>query len=69
MQDRNDKHLDIPSEANREKHINFLEAEERTSSEQSSDKDRSAHSDDDNKRREEWQKGLEESEKLRRGEQ
>jgi len=68
MQDRNDKHLDVPSEANREKHINFLEAEERTSGEQSSDKDRSGRSDDDNKQREEWQKGLEEGEKLRRGE-
>ena len=68
MQDNDDKHLDIPSEANREKHINFLEAEERPSNEHSSDKDRSARSDDDNKRREEWQKGLEEGEKLRRGE-
>ncbi|RYZ29415.1 MAG: hypothetical protein EOO10_06425 [Chitinophagaceae bacterium] len=69
MQDRNDKRLDIPSEANREKHINFLEAEEKASNKQHSGNDHSADSDDNRKRREEWQKGLEEGEKARRGEQ
>ena len=67
MQDKNDKRLDIPSEANREKHINFMEAEERTGN-NTSDDDRFGHTDDDAKRREEWQKGLEEGEKIRDGE-
>jgi hypothetical protein len=69
MQDNNDKRLDIPSEANREKHINFMEAEERTGSGNTSDSDRFGHSDDDEKRRKEWQQGLEEGEKARRGEE
>ena len=69
MQDNTDKRLDIPSEAAREKHINFLEAEEKTSGNKTSDSDRFGSSDDDKKRREEWQKGLEEGEKLRKGEE
>ena len=67
MQNDNDKRLDIPSEANREKHINFLEAEERTSS-NDPDEARFGHSEDDSKRREEWQRGLEEGEKAKNGE-
>ena len=69
MNDNNDKRLDIPSEANRDKHINFLEAEERTSDNKSSDKDRFGHSKDDETRREAWQKGLKEGEKTRKGEE
>lgn len=61
MQNQKDKHLDIPSEANREKHINFLEAEEETTSNNS----RRDDSSDDNERRKEWQRGLAEGEKAR----
>ena len=69
MQDEKDKRLDIPSEANREKHINFLEAEERTTDEKSSDNDRLGNSEDDKSRKEAWQKGLDEGEKARTGEE
>ena len=69
MQNNNDKQLDIPSESNRDKHINFLEAEERTSDGKSSDTDRFGHSKDDESRREAWQKGLDEGEKARKGEE
>ena len=65
MEDKRDKRLDVPSEANREKHINFLEAEERTSSENISDNERFGNTDDDKKRREEWQCGLEGGEKAK----
>jgi hypothetical protein len=65
MEDNKDKRLDIPSEANREKHINFLEAEERTSTDNVSDDKRFGHDDEDQKRREEWQRGLEEGEKAK----
>lgn len=64
MEENNDKRLDIPSEANREKHINFMEAEDRTSS-NASDDSRFGHTDDDEKRREQWQKGLAEGEKAK----
>lgn len=63
MENKRDKRLDVPSEANREKHINFLEAEERTSSENISDNERFGNTGDDRKRREEWQQGVEEGEK------
>jgi hypothetical protein len=66
MEDNKDKRIDIPSEANREKHINFLEAEERTDS--SDDSKRFGHSEDDEKRRDAWQKGIAEGEKARKGE-
>jgi hypothetical protein len=64
MQNEQDKRLDTPSEANREKHINFLEAEERTGSNSDDDK-RFGHTDEDQKRKEEWQRGLAEGEKAR----
>ena len=64
MGNTEDKRLDIPSEANREKHINFMEAEERTGSDSGDDK-RFGHSDEDEKRREEWQRGLAEGEKAK----
>jgi hypothetical protein len=65
MQENTDKRLDIPSEANREKHINFMEAEERASSGNTSDDDMFGHTADDEKRREEWQRGLAEGEKAK----
>ena len=65
MNKEKDKQIDIPSEANREKHINFLEAEERTSGNKSSDKERFGHTDEDEKRREQWQKGLREGEEAK----
>lgn len=68
MQDNKDNRLGIPSEAAREKHINFLEAEERSSDNKTSDNDRFGHSDDDQKRKEEWQEGLDEGKKARKGE-
>jgi hypothetical protein len=64
MQGKRDPHLDVPAEANREKHINFLEAEERTSRENIPDNERFG-TDDDQKRREEWQRGLEEGKKTK----
>lgn len=52
-----DPHLDIPSEANREKHINFLKAEE-DNPERTRD-----HKTDNSNRREQWKEGLEEGQK------
>lgn len=63
MQDNQDKRLDIPAEANREKHINFLDAEERTSSENVSDDKRFGGTKEDEKRRKQWEQGLEEGRK------
>ena len=50
-----DKHLDIPAESNREKHINFLEVEEESEGKSKTQKD-----EETNERRKEWQQGLEE---------
>jgi len=50
---RKDPHLDTPSEANREKHINFPEAEEGGS-------EQTAGSSDASDRRKEWKQGTEE---------
>lgn len=66
MEDNQDKRLDIPSEANREKHINFMDAEEKTSSENISDGDRFGGTKEDEERRKEWQQGLEEGRKAAR---
>lgn len=60
MEENTDKRLDIPAEANREKHINFLDAEEKTSSENIADSDRFGSSKEDEERRKQWQQGLEE---------
>lgn len=60
-----DKHLDIPAEANTEKHINFLEAEEKTAAENISDDERFGSSKQDEERRREWQEGLKEAENAR----
>jgi len=56
-----DQHLDTPSEANREKHINFKRLEEE-SGELISFKNK----DEVKQRRKEWQQGIEEGEKERR---
>jgi hypothetical protein len=56
QQPAGDRHLDTPSESNREKHINFMEVEEESSNQ--SDRNRSEEA--DRERRKEWQEGLEE---------
>jgi len=48
-----DRHLDIPSEANRDKHINFREAED-TSDESSTHKDKETE-----ERQRQWREGIE----------
>ena len=57
--------MDVPAEVNREKQINFLEAEQKTTSNNTSDDDRLGHTKDDENRREQWQQGLKEGEKRR----
>ena len=59
---RLDPRLDVPSEANREKHINFLEVEE----DENRSTDRDAD-DNDNERQKEWKEGIQEGETIRRG--
>ncbi len=63
MEDNKDPRLDIPAEANREKHINFMDAEERTSTENISDDNRFGSTKEDEERRKQWQQGLEEGRK------
>lgn len=53
-----DPHLDVPSEANRDKHINFREVAEKDA-----DLISFKNKDEVTKRREAWQKGLEEGRK------
>lgn len=60
MQHDYDKHLDAPAEANTEKHINFLGAGENTAGENSGEGAESARTKQVEKRREQWQQGLEE---------
>lgn len=63
MKDRNeqrkpqdmDRSLDIPSEAGREKHINFLDEEDNNNSRGGQERDSFVE-----ERRKEWQKGLSE---------
>jgi len=63
---RLDPRLDVPSEANREKHINFLEVEEDEN--RSTDRDADDDADDnDNERQKEWKEGIQEGETIRRG--
>jgi hypothetical protein len=57
-----DPHLDTPSEANREKHINFRDIEE-----ESEDVVNFQNKDEVKKRREQWQQGIEEGKKECRG--
>ena len=64
MEEKNtDPRLDIPAEANREKHINFLDAEDNTSAENISDNDHFGSTEEDQERRKQWQQGLEEGRK------
>jgi hypothetical protein len=60
MEKKEDIHLGIPAEANREKHLNFREAEEKTSAENISDNDRFGSDKEAEERRKQWQQGLEE---------
>jgi hypothetical protein len=60
LQGGRDPHLDIPSEANRDKHINFREAEE------GNNREERRNDKDVEERRKQWRKGLEEGEKARR---
>ena len=55
-----DPNLDIPAEANRTKHINFLEVEEDSSTRTGANADGFAAD-----RQKEWKEGLEEGERLR----
>lgn len=63
MHKNDDKRIAIPSEANREKHINFMDAEEKTTSENISDENRFGSSKEDEERRRQWQDGLDEGHK------
>lgn len=56
-----DNSLDIPAEANREKHINFLERDEESSTENNG-----AEEDRLTERQKEWKEGLEEGKQARR---
>jgi hypothetical protein len=58
----NDKRLDTPSELNREKHINFMEVEESTGYNKTTDRQVTEQ------RKEEWEKGLEEGQNQKRNE-
>jgi hypothetical protein len=60
MEDNKDPRLDVPAEANREKHINFMDAEEKTADENVADGDRFGSTKEDAERRKQWQQGLEE---------
>lgn len=51
MQKRQDKHLGSPGEANTEKHINFLKAEEKTASENMANENRFGSTREDAERR------------------
>jgi hypothetical protein len=51
-----DPALDVPSEANREKHINFLEEEEKAS-QITGDVD--THKEKNDERKKEWERGIE----------
>jgi hypothetical protein len=50
-----DPALDVPSEANREKHINFLEEEEKASQIGGAD----TQSEKNDERKKEWERGIE----------
>jgi hypothetical protein len=60
-QEENDRHLDIPGEANQEKHINFLEIEEGGGNRISN----SNVDDFAEERRRQWQEGIAEGKKAR----
>ena len=55
-----DRHLDIPQEANRDKHINFLDVEDTTN-------DKTRKKDKETKERQnQWKQGIEEGKNARR---
>ncbi|HZF65736.1 MAG TPA: hypothetical protein VEZ55_14675 [Chitinophagaceae bacterium] len=59
-----ERHIGIPSEANQDKHINFLEVED-----DSSGRGGERNTDDETKERQrQWREGIEEGKKLRDGE-
>lgn len=58
-----DRHLDIPSEANRDKHINFRDAEDA-----SGETDAGKRKDEATEERQrQWREGIEEGKKARNG--
>ena len=61
-----DPHLDVPSEANRDKHINFLEEEEKE--EQVSGEARKQN-EEVTERRKEWERGIEAGKEERKKDQ
>lgn len=63
MENNNDPRLDIPAEANQEKHINFMEAVEKTATENVSEENRFGSTKEDEEQRKQWQQGLEEGRK------
>lgn len=59
MMDKNiDRHLDVPAEANRDKHMNYLDEESRDESH--SGDERTSHTKEEQDRRREWEEGLKE---------
>lgn len=56
-----DPHLDTPSEANREKHINFLEVEEDSANRSNNDQ----VDDFASERKKEWERGIAEGKEAR----
>jgi hypothetical protein len=54
-----DRHLDIPQESNRDKHINFLDIEDPGNDSRRKDKDTE-------ERQKQWQEGIEEGKKARK---
>ena len=58
MEPRQDKQLDTPSEANTEKHVNFLDAEETSGNTR-----QAGQTKEDKDRQKEWEQGLEEGRK------
>jgi hypothetical protein len=59
-----DPRLDVPSEANREKHINFLDEEEKSAN-AGNEKHRDEFSEE---RRKQWEQGIAEGKKARENE-
>jgi len=62
---KRDRHLDIPAEANRDKHINFRELEDNDSENTDNPQETRMDNEKIQKRKEEWEKGIEEGKKQR----
>lgn len=54
-----DRHLDVPQEANRDKHINFLDIED------TGDQNRNKKDEETEARQKQWKEGLEEGKRAR----